>query len=46
MIFCKVIEAELHLKVIKEYQFHPDRKWRIDYFIPDLKLAIEVEGGA
>lgn len=30
---------------IPEYQFHPDRKWRIDYAWPDRKLAVEVEGG-
>ena len=35
---------------IKEYRFHPKRKWRCDYFIPIYNppvvgLAIELEGG-
>ena len=29
----------------KEYKFHPTRKWRFDYAIPEIKIAIEVEGG-
>lgn len=27
-----------------EYRFHPDRKWRFDWAIPALKIAIEYEG--
>jgi very-short-patch-repair endonuclease len=30
---------------VKEYRFHPERKWRFDYAIPQYKIAIEVEGG-
>lgn len=30
---------------IPEYKFHPTRKWRIDYAFPDVKLAVEIEGG-
>jgi very-short-patch-repair endonuclease len=30
---------------VREYKFHPVRKWRIDLAWPDLKLAVEVEGG-
>lgn len=45
MLFVRIIEAELGLKVVKEYQFHPTRKWRFDYAIPEYKIAIEVEGG-
>jgi very-short-patch-repair endonuclease len=29
----------------KEYKFHPKRKWRADFAIPEWKLLIEVEGG-
>jgi len=32
-------------KPVREYQFNPERKWRIDYAWPDYKLAMEVEGG-
>jgi len=30
----------------REYRFHPERKWRIDLCWPDVKLAVEIEGGA
>lgn len=29
---------------VTEYRFHPTRKWRVDFYLPDHKLAIEVEG--
>lgn len=28
----------------EEYQFHPDRKWRFDFAIPERMIAIEYEG--
>ena len=28
-----------------EYRFHPVRKWLIDYAWPNVKLAVEIEGG-
>ncbi len=28
-----------------EYQFHPTRKWRFDYAWPEIKLALEEDGG-
>ena len=30
---------------VTEYKFHPDRRWRFDFAIPELKLAFEAEGG-
>jgi very-short-patch-repair endonuclease len=30
---------------VREYVFHPTRKWRFDFALPDLLIAIEVEGG-
>lgn len=30
---------------MKEFLFHPTRKWRFDYAIPEYKIALEVEGG-
>jgi very-short-patch-repair endonuclease len=29
----------------QEYKFHEKRKWRFDYCWPEVKLAVEVEGG-
>lgn len=29
-----------------EYRFHPARRWRFDYAIPEHKIAIEIEGGS
>lgn len=28
-----------------EWYFHPTRKWRFDYAYPELKIAIEIDGG-
>lgn len=44
-MFVKIIKAETGLTVEKEYKFHPVRKWRFDYAIPAIEMAIEVEGG-
>lgn len=40
--FCK---SELGYEPVKEYRFHPTRKWRFDYAIPALKIAVECDGG-
>ena len=34
-------------KPVTEFQFHPKRKWRIDYYFDrdNQKVALEVEGG-
>ena len=29
----------------REYRFHPKRKWRFDFAWPEIKAAVEVEGG-
>lgn len=29
---------------LEEHSFHPDRKWRFDFAIPELMIAIEYEG--
>lgn len=29
-----------------EYRFHESRRWRIDYAWPNVRLAVEIEGGA
>lgn len=28
----------------KEYRFYPSRRWRADYYLPDWKALIEIEG--
>ena len=30
---------------LRQYKFHPTRKWLFDFARPECKLAIEVEGG-
>lgn len=37
----KVVGAE----VVAEHRFHDTRKWRFDYAVPSLRIALEVEGG-
>lgn len=31
-------------QVVKEHVFHPERKWRFDFALPDKKIGIEYEG--
>jgi len=35
----------MNIDAVKEFKFHPTRKWRFDYAIPEHKIAIEVDGG-
>ena len=35
---------ELGFKFETEYRFHPIRKWKFDWAIPSLKVAVEYEG--
>lgn len=30
---------------VRQYRFHPERRWTFDFAWPDEKLALEVEGG-
>lgn len=39
------IESECGVVAEREFRFHPSRKWRFDVAIPELKIALEVEGG-
>ena len=43
--FCQLCRQELGVEVVREYRFHPKRRWRFDYAIPAHKVALEVEGG-
>lgn len=31
--------------VVKEYRFAPDRRFKADYALPQIKVLVEVEGG-
>lgn len=33
------------LKIVEEYAFHVTRRWRFDYAVPEIRLAIELNGG-
>lgn len=40
----------LHCRVyllhpLREFRFHPERKWRFDFAFPNKKIAVEIEGG-
>lgn len=43
--FTCIVASDLREDCAKEYRFHPTRKWRFDYALPDHKIALEVEGG-
>lgn len=43
--FILLCRSELGIDVIREYRFHPTRKWRFDYAVPSYRIALEVEGG-
>jgi len=33
------------LEYIREFRFHPTRKWRWDYILTGQRISIEIEGG-
>jgi len=43
-ITIELILKSLKLEYVKEYKGIPNRKFRFDYFVPSLNLAIEYEG--
>ncbi|UWX64776.1 endonuclease domain-containing protein [Deinococcus rubellus] len=32
------------VKYIEEHRFHPPRRWRLDFYFPVWRLAVEIEG--
>lgn len=44
-VFTSICKTDLKVTCVKEHRFHPVRKWRFDYAIPEHKIALEVEGG-
>ena len=43
--FTLLVQSQLGLECVREFSFHPERKWRFDYAVPERKVALEVEGG-
>lgn len=38
------LHCQVHkLTPVREYVFHPSRKWRLDFAWPELKFAVEIE---
>lgn len=35
----------LKIEPIREFRFHQKRRWRFDFAYPEIKMAIEVQGG-
>lgn len=33
------------IEAVRNYKFHPTRKWEFDFAILDLKIAVEIQGG-
>lgn len=44
-VFTVICKTDLKVECVKEFKFHPVRKWRFDYAVPEYKIALEVEGG-
>ncbi|EJW93329.1 hypothetical protein EVA_18564, partial [gut metagenome] len=44
-IFTIICKTDLKTECVKEFKFHPTRRWRFDYALPEYKIALEVEGG-
>lgn len=45
VLILHILAADLP-KPTLEYRFYPKRRWRFDFAWPDLKLALEIEGGS
>jgi very-short-patch-repair endonuclease len=43
--FETLIKKLFKTECLSEYRFHPERRWRFDYALPEHKIAVEVEGG-
>lgn len=44
-MFLRLLQHDLKgLEIVKEHRFYPSRRWRFDYAIIDLKIAVEVDG--
>ena len=43
-VFTVICKTDLKVDCVKEFKFHPVRKWRFDYAVPEHKIALEVDG--
>jgi very-short-patch-repair endonuclease len=41
----QLVQAGVRDQFTPEYQFHPTRKWRIDWAVVPMRLAVELNGG-
>lgn len=37
--------AAMQLEPEQQYQFHPERRWRLDFAFPDVLVGVEIDGG-
>ena len=44
-LFALYIRAAKLPEPVREYKFHPQRRWRFDFCWPDRLFAVEIEGG-
>lgn len=33
------------LEPVKQFRFHAERRWRLDFAFPDMRIGVEVDGG-
>ena len=43
--FIQEVKRRFDTEVVTEYKFHPKRRWRVDFYLPEFGLCIEKEGG-
>lgn len=43
--FIQEVKRRFDTEVVTEYKFHPKRRWRVDFYLPEFGLVIEKEGG-
>ena len=41
----RALAPDLTAGCVREYYFHPERGWRLDYAWPAARLAVEIDGG-
>lgn len=44
-VLVPLLKSASRFDMVREYKFHPTRKWRFDFAYPGLKVALEKEGG-